>query len=101
MRKALGAGIAVCGVAACALVARQPQRLPDGSFRATCDAPLTTCLQVFERVCESHGYDVLSASEARRRDDVPQVPSVVITSEALIRCKQAQPLFGGAPPPSP
>src|SRR4051812_30621990 len=101
MRKALGVGLAVCGIAACALVTHQPQKLPDGSYRVACNASLTSCLEVFERVCDWHGYDVISASERRHHDDVWEVANTVIASEAVVRCKQPQPLFGAGAPRSP
>jgi hypothetical protein len=101
MLRAVGAGIAVCGLAACALVARQPQRLPDGSYRAACDASLMSCLEPFERICAWHGYDVISASENRRADPEPELVNVTISSEAVVRCKQPQPLLRGGAPPSP
>lgn len=101
MRSAIGAGLAVCGIAACALVGHQPQRLPDGSYRASCDASLTSCLEPFERICDGQGYDVISASESRRHDVLAEVNNVTITSDAVVRCKEARPLFVGGAPPAP
>ena len=101
MRRAIGAGLAVCGIAACALVGHQPQRLPDGSYHASCNASLTSCLEPFERICDRQGYDVIAASESRRHDDLPELNNVTITSDAVVRCKVVRPLFGGGSPPSP
>ena len=94
---ALGAG----AIAACASLApRQPQRLPDGSFRVACDAPLTSCLEPFDRICDSNGYDVVSASERRKRIDLRDVPEVIVSSEAQVRCKPGDPVLGTWPPRS-
>jgi unsaturated rhamnogalacturonyl hydrolase len=101
MPRALGVGLAACCISACALIAPQPQKLADGTYRASCGMPLTQCLEPFERICEWHGYDVLSANESRTRSDLRDIPDVKITSEAQVRCKRGEPLFGGAPPPPP
>ena len=102
MSRPLAFGLAACWVAACALVARQPERLPDGSYRVSCPAPLSNCLETFDRVCEWHGYDVLSASESRNRSDLREIPDVKVSSTAEVRCKPADPVFGGSPaPPTP
>jgi unsaturated rhamnogalacturonyl hydrolase len=95
MLSRVGAGLAVCSIAACALVAPRPERLQDGSYRAACNAPLTSCLSTFDDICEWHGYDVLSASENRSRRDLREIPEVLITSEAHVRCREGKPLFGG------
>src|SRR5262245_21451100 len=100
MLRPLGAPLAACFIAACAVIAHQPERLPDGSYRATCTMPLTTCLQVFDRLCEAHGYDVISASESRNRSDLREIPDVTVASEARVRCKPGVPLFGAQPAPS-
>src|SRR5947207_7272222 len=104
MLRVLGAGLAACCIAACALIVRHPQKLPDGSYRISCDAPLADCLRSFENTCEWHGYDVIAASETRRHTDLREIPSVVVTSEATLRCKQPEPLFGRtheSPQPAP
>jgi rhamnogalacturonyl hydrolase YesR len=104
MSKAVPAWLACCGMAACAMVAPQPQRLPDGSYKVACDAPLTSCLERFEKMCEWHGYDVLAASERRQPHDLRGIPDVAIKSEAQVRCKAGDPLFGApaaTPPPAP
>src|SRR5206468_1820772 len=52
-----------------------------------------------ERVCEWHGYDVISASERRKRHDLREIPDVTVTSQAQVRCKDSDPIFGGRPAP--
>src|SRR5689334_11209384 len=101
MLRAVGTWLAACCLSACATLSRGPQKLPDGSFRASCEVSLSTCLEAFDRLCEWHGYDVISASESRRRSDLRDVPSVQITSEAVVRCKLGEPLFGSWPQPTP
>jgi len=91
--------LAGCCIGACALIAHHPQKLPDGSYQTACDAPLSSCLQEFETLCEWHGYDVIAAGEKRTRPDIRDVPNVVIHSEARVRCKPAEPIFGRSPPP--
>lgn len=104
MLRALGWALIGCGVAACSLVTRQPERLPDGSYRTSCPAPLARCLESFESICGLHGYDVIAASENRDRREVREISEVVVSSEAQVRCKVGDPLFGGrptAPPAAP
>jgi len=104
MLRVLGFGLAACWLTACALVKPRPQHLPDGSYRVSCSAPLSSCLQTFEEVCEWHGYDVIAATENRQHSDLREIPAVTIASEATVRCKKPKPLFGGtseAPPPAP
>src|SRR5262249_31753872 len=84
----------------------QPERLPDGSYRISCNAPLTSCLQALEQKCEWHGYDVISASETRSRHDLRDIPDVAVKSDAKVRCKAGEPLVRAArgapaPPPAP
>src|ERR1051325_2397312 len=95
MLKARRVGLAACcGLAACTtLLGPQPERLPDGSYRASCKAPLRSCLEPFERICEWHGYDVITASEARDRTDARGVSDLTIKSEAQVRCKEGEPIF--------
>jgi rhamnogalacturonyl hydrolase YesR len=103
MLRRLGLGLIACWLAACSLAARRPERLPDGSYRTSCAIPLTKCLETFETICESHGYEVISASETRDRPDLREIPDVKVASEAHVRCKESKPLFGyfgGNPAPS-
>jgi unsaturated rhamnogalacturonyl hydrolase len=103
MLRRLGLGLVACWFAACTLVARRPERLPDGTYRTSCSTPLTQCLESFETICESHGYDVISASEDRKRPDLREIPDVIVTSEAHVRCRTPEPIFGwwgGKPAPS-
>ena len=90
------------GVACTAL--RGVERLQDGTLRAQCETPLSACLAQLEKEtdCERHGYDVLYAQERREQRGTTDVPSVSVRSEAIVRCRQAVPLFGVDPnPPSP
>ncbi len=88
----------------CALFAPgRPTRLPDGSYEIKCTASLATCLAGIEKVCAWHGYDVVRASETRRRGDIPEIPTEIVTSEAVVRCGKGNPLFTlpqPAPPPA-
>jgi len=81
--------------AACAMVAPPVSRLPDGSYRVACNRTLSSCLEAFETICGWHGYDVISASEDRRRGDLRDVPELTIASEAQVRCREGKALFGG------
>ena len=93
MLRRLGVLLAGGWIASCALAGHHPQKLPDGSYQASCTAPLTSCLQTFETLCEWHGYDVLAASERRTRSDLREIPDVTINSEAHVRCKAARTPF--------
>jgi hypothetical protein len=97
LRVALAAG----GIASCAVGVRYPQKLQDGSYQASCNAPLTSCLKTFETLCEWHGYDVIAASERRSRSDLREIPDVTIKSDARVRCRQPEPVFGGKSAPEP
>jgi hypothetical protein len=83
--------------AACAVIAPPVTKLPDGGYRIACDDTLSSCLGAFETICEWHGYDVISATERRRHADLRDVPGVTITSEAEVRCKPGETLFGRSP----
>ena len=90
------------GVACTAL--RGVERLQDGTLRAQCETPLSACLGQLEKEtdCERHGYDVLYAQERREQRGTADLPSLSVRSEAIVRCRQAVPLFGVDPnPPSP
>jgi len=94
---ALVLAVLVALATACALVAPPLSKLPDGSYRVACKEALSSCLKPFETVCGWHGYDVISASEDRRRGDLRDVPELTIASEAQVRCKEGKALFGGEP----
>lgn len=83
--------------AACAVVAPPVSKLPDGSYRVACTKPLSSCLEAFETVCAWHGYDVISATERRQHADLREVGNETIASEAQVRCKPGEALFGGSP----
>src|SRR6185503_10326444 len=83
----------------CALFAPpQPQKLSDGSWELKCNDRLAACLTGFEGVCDWHGYDVVRATEDRRRTDIREARREIITSEAVVRCKRGAPLFSGSEP---
>ena len=88
------------GLAACAVVAPPVSKLPDGSYRIACNETLSRCLGAFETICDWHGYDVISASERKRRADLRDVPDETVTSEAQVRCKPGEAIFGGSPAPA-
>jgi hypothetical protein len=89
--------LAALAAAACAVVAPPVSKLPDGSYRVACTEPLSSCLEAFETVCAWHGYDVISATERRRHADLREAGNETIASEAQVRCKPGEVLFGGSP----
>jgi hypothetical protein len=95
MVRRLGFVLAAGSIASCALAVHYPQKLADGSYQASCTKPLTSCLETFETLCEWQGYDVIAASERRTRSDLREIPDVTINSEAHVRCRQPEPIFGG------
>src|SRR6516225_3021759 len=97
MRAPLTASLAFWGLVGCAFFVARPNRLPDGSYRVSCDGSLSRCLDPFDQICEWHGYDVISASESRRHSDLREVPTLTVVSEAHIRCKPGEPLLGTGP----
>jgi hypothetical protein len=93
-----GLAVLALAAAACAVVAPPVSKLPDGSYRVACTEPLSSCLEAFETVCAWHGYDVISATERRRHAaDLREVGNETIDSEAQVRCKPGEALFGGSP----
>jgi hypothetical protein len=87
---------------ACAAIGPQVHKLPDGRYQITCAQPLSRCLEAFETICDWHGYDVLSATERRKRGDLRDSPNETFGSEAEVRCRPGEALFGGAStPPAP
>src|SRR3954469_18708186 len=101
MVRPLRVAVAAGWIASCAVGVRYPQKLQDGSYQASCKSPLTSCLKTFETLCEWHGYDVIAASERRSRSDLREIPDVTIKSDARVRCRQPDPLFGRKPAPEP
>jgi hypothetical protein len=89
--------LAATAAAACATAAPPVSKLPDGSYRVACNQPLSSCLQAFETICSWHGYDVISASERRQNADLREAGNETIASEAQVRCKPGEALFGGSP----
>src|SRR3954453_18122226 len=101
MSRRLGVLLAGSWIASCALAVHYPQKLADGSYQTSCNAPLTSCLKTFETLCEWQGYDVIAASEHRSRSDLREIPDVTVNSEAHVRCRQPDAIFGGKPAPVP
>jgi hypothetical protein len=99
--RALAKVIGLGGLLACASTRPQPQRLPDGSYEIRCREKLAACLTAIDGVCEWHGYDVVRATEKRKRSDIRDIRDETITSEAIVRCRDGDPLFGGKPTPPP
>jgi hypothetical protein len=100
MLRRLCIALAAGCVASCAVV-HYPQKLADGSYQASCNAPLTSCLKTFETLCEWQGYDVIAASERRSRSDLREIPDVTINSEARVRCRPPETVLGGTPAHTP
>jgi hypothetical protein len=93
--------LAAGGIASCTVAVHYPQKLADGSYQASCNTPLTSCLQTFETLCEWQGYDVIAASERRSRSDLREIPDVTINSDARVRCRQPDAVLGGKPTAAP
>jgi hypothetical protein len=68
----------------------------DGSYRVSCKEPLTRCLTAIEEVCGQTGYEIVQAKEDRSSSG-PKVlgERELVISEAVARCRQQRPLFGG------
>jgi hypothetical protein len=95
-------GLSLALAAACAGGRAVRTKLPDGSYKLTCQTALGTCLWDLADVCSEHGYDVLSAREERKRTGVEPVETEYIASEAIVRCRSASTLFGpDEPSPKP
>ena len=106
--RALAIVTGLCGLLACAFARPRPQRLADGSYQIQCPGKLAACLTALDGLCDWHGYDVVRATEKRKRSDIRDIRDETITSEAVVRCRDGDPLFGTAPgttlsppPPSP
>jgi len=93
--------LSIAFAAACATTRAGRTKLPDGSYRLTCQKELATCLSDFSSVCSAHGYDVVSAKEERSRTGVEPVETEYVASEAVVRCRQASTLFGSSEPAKP
>lgn len=97
--------VALAGCATGASQGNNLRKLPDGSYEVACRQTLATCLQAFETVCAWHGYDVISAAERRQRADLRDPAEETIDSEAQVRCRSGEALFGSSPsapaPPPP
>ena len=91
--------LAVSLAAACASERAGRTKLADGSYKLSCQTRLGPCLSDLTDICETHGYDVLSAKEERSRTGVAPVDTEYISSEAVVRCRAASTVFG-APEPS-
>lgn len=86
------AALLVCG--SCATMSRpKAEALPDGTYRVACDKPLADCLTPFDKC--NHGFDVVRASESRRRRGPEPLPAEYFESEAILRCRQPSRVVGG------
>jgi hypothetical protein len=87
------------GASACA-TSQAVERRGDGTLRAECRFALHDCLQRLvadDWNCSRWGYDVVYAIERRHQLGNVDVPDVKVTSEAIVRCRQAVPAFGADP----
>jgi hypothetical protein len=95
------------GLAACSLSNVDHKTLPDGSHELTCRSHLSTCLVAIQETCAEAGYDVVSASEERKRAGPATIETETVRSQATVRCRTTPAIFGGdsakpeAPRPAP
>ena len=98
MLRRLGVLLAGGWIASCALAGHHPQKLPDGSYQASCTAPLTSCLRDVR--------DALRVARLRRdrrqREPHPQRPSRDTgcdrsTARPTCGARQPEPPFSAAP----
>ena len=60
--------------------------------------PLAECLtDLTQGVCTQYGYEIVQGKEVDGRYGVEPVNSVVITSEAVVRCRSSGALIGDKP----
>jgi hypothetical protein len=78
------------------------RKQPDGSYELTCKLPLSQCLDNVDQVCGGAPYDVVSGHDHRRAIDirVGTYQNEVRSSDAVVRCVHAKPLFGGDTTPA-
>ena len=86
--------LSIAVVAACASGKPGRTKLPDGSYKIQCRMPLADCLTALADVCKLHGYDVVQGKEKISRNGVEPVDSTIVESEAVVRCRSANTLFG-------
>lgn len=81
------------------------KRLADGSYRVECERPLLPCIEPVAKICEDHGYDILSASEDRERYGPSPWQAESVKSSASVRCRGPKPFsffgIGGGSKPAP
>jgi len=94
----LVSGLTLLGAAGCASHSGT-ERLADGRLRVECDGPLSACLVPASQACSDHGYDVVSAKELHDMEGGSPYSGEFIKSQAIVRCRQAVPLFGRDPNP--
>jgi hypothetical protein len=70
-----------------------PEALPDGNYRISCKKPLATCLSSLDSVCKD-GYQIVRATEDRKRKGAYPAVYEFVESEAVISCRQAESLAG-------
>jgi hypothetical protein len=94
--------IAIVSAAACASQPAGRTALPDGSFKIECRKGLAACLtDLTKDICQEYGYEVLKGQEVVKRYGVEPVNSVLVTSDAVVRCRSPAALIGGTPAPTP
>lgn len=92
----------LAGIVSCASFQNaERKRLPDGSYELTCRSRLSLCLVEMQDSCTDAGYDVLDASEERKRAGPPTAEVETIRSRARIRCRKATAVFGSPEPEAP
>jgi len=87
------------GASTCA-TSQAVERRGDGTLRAECRVALHDCLQTLvadDRNCSRWGYDIVYAIERRDQAGSVDWPDLQVTSEAIVRCRQAVPVFGADP----
>lgn len=73
--------------------------LGDGRYQVVCETSLRECLAEAESRCDTSGYHVLEADEAKRRVGVPPVQSVFADSRAIFACGDKKGLLNASPIP--
>lgn len=97
-------GIAAALVFAAACASKQnfeSQRLPDGTLRLACSAPLQSCLAHADVLCKGAAYEVLRARDQRDRygGELGTGQVEVRMSEAVIRCGASDEPLSAPPAP--
>ena len=90
------------GFVACAGAQGNRTRLADGSYHVSCKEPLSHCLASgLQDVCTRYGYDVIHAKEEKKHYGPSLWEAEYVSSDAVVRCREAQALIGGKSQPPP